>query len=248
MRRFGLIGYPLSHSFSQKYFTEKFQRENLTGCTYENFPIASVEELRDVLQSHPDLEGLNVTIPYKEKVIPMLSWQHEVVQATGACNCIKIVNNKLCGYNTDVVGFEQSLAKQLQAVHRKALVLGTGGAAKAVQYVLQKRGIEYLTVSRQPQGGNQIDYAAVRNVLPEYLLVINTTPLGMYPAVEACPPLPYEQITPQHFLFDLIYNPPLTQFLQQGKNRGALIENGADMLVIQAEESWKIWNTPSVIG
>jgi len=243
MRRFGLIGYPLSHSFSQKYFTEKFQRENLTGCIYENFPVVSVEELREVLQAHPDLEGLNVTIPHKEKVIPLLAWQHEVVQATGACNCIKIINGKLYGYNTDVTGFEQSLVQQLLPIHRKALVLGTGGAAKAVQYVLQKRGIEYLAVSRHPKDANQIDYAAVRAILPEYLLVINTTPLGMFPVTDACPPLPYELITPQHFLFDLIYNPPVTQFLQQGKDRGALIQNGADMLVIQAEESWKIWNS-----
>src|SRR5688572_1158212 len=156
MRRFGLIGYPLSHSFSQKYFTEKFQREHVSGAVYENFPLATIDELPAVLEKYPDLEGINVTIPYKQDVIPFLWQQNEVVKATGACNCIKIVKGKLEGYNTDVAGFEISLEKMLESYHKKALVLGTGGAAKAVHYVLQKKGIEYMEVSRNPLGRRQI--------------------------------------------------------------------------------------------
>jgi Shikimate 5-dehydrogenase len=242
MRRFGLIGYPLSHSFSQKFFTEKFQREHITGCVYENFPIADISELPGILQQYPVLEGLNVTIPYKERVIPFLHHQDEVVQAIGACNCIRIKEGKLFGFNTDVAGFEVSLDKLLQPYHKKALVLGTGGAAKAVHYVLKKRGIEFIEVSRNPQGRNQISYADVDAVMHDHLLIVNTTPLGMYPNVEEFPPIAYDMLTPRHYLFDLIYNPPATAFLKKGEEKGALVKNGGEMLVIQAEESWKIWN------
>jgi shikimate dehydrogenase len=243
MRRFGLIGYPLSHSFSQKYFTEKFQREHITGAVYENYPIATIEELTGVLEKYPDLEGINVTIPYKEKVIPFLSQQTEVVQATGACNCIKISNGKLEGHNTDVAGFEVSLNKFLESYHKKALVLGTGGAAKAVHYVLKKRGIEFIEVSRNPQGRQQISYNDVDDVMHDHLLVVNTTPLGMYPNVDEFPPIAYDMLTPRHYLFDLTYNPTVTAFLKKGQEKGAIVKNGAEMLVIQAEESWKIWNS-----
>jgi len=242
MRRFGLIGYPLSHSFSQKYFTEKFQRENIAGCIYENYPLAGISELSTIIEKHPDLAGLNVTIPYKEKVLPFLSVQHEIVQEIGACNCIRINDGRLEGFNTDVAGFEISLEKLLQPFHKKALVLGTGGAAKAVRYVLKMRGIEYLEVSRDPQGKRQIAYAESDAVLHDHLLVINTTPLGMYPNVDDYPPLPFEMMTPRHFLYDLIYNPPATAFLKKGEERGAVVKNGSEMLVIQAEESWRIWN------
>lgn len=242
MRRFGLIGFPLSHSFSQKYFTEKFQRENITACIYENYPLADISKLRNILQDHPDLAGLNVTIPYKEKVIPFLSSQNEVVSAIGACNCIKISNGELHGFNTDVAGFEISLEKLLQPFHKKALVLGTGGAAKAAHYVLKKRGIEFLEVSRNPKGAGQIAYEATANVLHDHLLVVNTTPLGMYPAVDDYPPIAFELLTPRHYLFDLTYNPPLTAFLKKGQEKGASVLNGGEMLLIQAEESWKIWN------
>lgn len=243
MRRYGLIGYPLSHSFSQKYFTEKFQREHIAGCQYENFPIADIGEFPALIQQHPDLCGLNVTIPYKEKVIPFLSAQSEVVQAIGACNCIRIENGLLTGHNTDVVGFEKSLLPKLQPHHKKALVLGTGGAAKAVHYVLKKLGIEFIEVSRTPSGSKKISYEQVTEaVIKEHQLIINTSPLGMYPKVDECPPLPYHALTSQHYLFDLVYNPAKTLFLQKGEERGAAIENGADMLIIQAEESWNIWN------
>ena len=245
MRRFGLIGYPLSHSFSQQYFTEKFLREGITGCVYENYPISQVEELSMILREYTDLEGLNVTIPYKEKVIPFLSKQNEVVKTIGACNCIRIHNGELSGYNTDVTGFEQSLLPFLAPHHRKALVLGTGGAAKAVHYVLNKLGIQFLEVSRNAGGIKKISYQQVTPLLlKEHLLVINTTPLGMYPETGVCPALPYEALTPQHYLFDLVYNPAETLFLHKGKQQGAVIKNGSDMLAIQAEESWKIWNYP----
>lgn len=242
MKRYGLIGYPLSHSFSQKYFTEKFQREQITGCVYENFPLEDISAFEPLIQRHPDLCGLNVTIPYKEKVIPFLSEQSEVVRAIGACNCIKIENGKLTGYNTDVTGFEDSLRPHLQAHHKKALVLGTGGAAKAVHWVLKKLGIEFLEVSRTP-AYKQVSYQQVDEALiNEHLLIVNTSPVGMYPKTDECPPLPYHALTPKHYLFDLIYNPAKTLFLQKGEAQGAMTENGKDMLVIQAEESWRIWN------
>lgn len=243
MRRFGLIGYPLSHSFSQKFFTDKFREEGIADCIYENFPLENIDALRPVLDHQAGLAGLNVTIPYKEKVIPYLHHQNDVVKEIGACNCIKIVNGELYGYNTDVLGFEQSLRPLLETHHNKALVLGTGGAAKAIHFVLNKLGIHFLEVSRQPFSGRQISYEQVTpEVLENHTLLINTTPLGMYPKVEECPPLPYTSLTPRHYLFDLVYNPAKTLFLQQGEAQGAVIKNGSDMLVIQAEESWKIWN------
>jgi shikimate dehydrogenase len=249
MRRFGLIGYPLSHSFSRNYFTEKFQRQQITGCVYENYPLQDIAELTAILQQHADLAGLNVTIPYKEKVIPFLHDQTPVVKAIGACNCIRIEGGVLTGHNTDVTGFENSLQEQLRSHHRKALVLGTGGAAKAVYYVLDKLGIQFLKVSRTAAGagsaddGRTVSYGQVSaDVLRDHQLIINTTPLGMYPKTDECPPLPYDALTPQHYLFDLVYNPAKTLFLQQGEAHGAVIKNGSDMLVIQAEESWRIWN------
>lgn len=240
MKRYGLIGYPLSHSFSQRYFTEKFLKEQISGSVYENYPISTIDEFPSLIQQHPDLCGLNVTIPYKEKVIPFLTHQSEVVRAIGACNCIKIREGVLTGYNTDVTGFELSMQPHLQPHHTKALVLGTGGAAKAVHYVLHKLGIEFLEVSRTPSSPRQIAYSEVN--VQDYLLIINTSPVGMYPKVDECPPLPYHLLTPRHYLYDLVYNPAKTLFLQKGEERGATIENGKDMLVIQAEESWRIWN------
>ena len=244
MRRFGLIGYPLSHSFSQKFFTDKFREEGIADCIYENFPLENIDALRSVLENHADLVGINVTIPYKEKVIPYLHHQNDVVKQIGACNCIKIVNGELYGYNTDVTGFEQSLRPLLETHHNKALVLGTGGAAKTIHFVLDKLGIHFLEVSRQPFSGRQISYEQITaDVLESHTLIINTTPLGMYPKVEECPPIPYHLLTSRHYLFDLVYNPAKTLFLQQGEAEGAVIKNGSDMLVIQAEESWKIWNS-----
>ncbi|MDF2191716.1 shikimate dehydrogenase [Paraflavitalea sp. CAU 1676] len=244
MKQFGLIGYPLSHSFSQKFFTDKFREEHITGCVYDNFPLDNIDALRGVLEKYPNLAGLNVTIPYKEKVIPYLHHQSDVVKRIGACNCIKFVNGELHGYNTDVTGFEESLRPLLQSHHQKALVLGTGGAAKAIHFVLEKLGIIFLEVSRNPFTGRQISYEQLTpELLEQHTLIINTTPVGMYPHVEECPQLPYTALTKRHYLFDLVYNPAKTMFLQKGEEQGAVIKNGADMLVIQAEESWRIWNS-----
>jgi len=245
MRLFGLIGYPLTHSFSKDYFAEKFKKEAFDDCRYENFQLANITELSKVIQDHPDLQGLNVTIPYKESVLPFLNEKNKLVSEAGACNCIKIVNKKLIGYNTDIIGFENSLLDKLQPQHKKALILGTGGAAKAVEFVLKRNRIAYTYVSRRASQ-NSITYDELTaTVVEQNKLIINTTPVGMYPKGDEILPLPYEAITPEHFLFDLIYNPPKTLFLKKGEERGAAIQNGYDMLVCQAEESWHIWNHPS---
>jgi shikimate dehydrogenase len=243
MRKFGLIGYPLSHSFSQKYFSEKFQKEGISDAEYENFPLPDLHSLAPLLASSPSLEGLNVTIPYKQEVLSYLDFSDEIVEQTGACNCIRIRKGKLYGFNTDVTGFEQSLQKKLQAWHEKALVLGTGGASKAVQYVLKKRGIDYSLVSRRPgQAGKTFTYDQLeRELVRSCTLLINTTPLGMFPLLDAFPPIPYDAIGKDHLLFDLIYNPQKTLFLKKGEEQGAVIQNGLEMLTVQAEESWRIW-------
>ena len=244
MRRFALIGLPLGHSFSQRYFTAKFTTEGISDCIYDLFPLEDISQLPSLLDMHPDLEGLNVTIPYKEKVIPFLDDMSEVVRDCGACNCIRRTPTGLFGHNTDVVGFEQSLQAGLQPSHRQALILGTGGASKAVAYVLQKKGIAYRYVSRRPsQNSSILTYQDLDDtILSSHTLLINTTPLGTFPAIEEAPPIPYDLLTAAHYLFDLVYNPPVTKFLQEGLLRGATTHNGSDMLVIQAEESWRIWN------
>jgi len=242
MRRFGLIGFPLTHSFSKKYFTQKFTEKGIDAI-YETYPIKDIAELGMLIKNNTELEGINVTIPHKQSVIPFLHSMSDVVNEIRACNCIRIRNNKLEGFNTDVTGFDISPSTNLQPSHNKALVLGTGGAAKAVCYVLGQKGIPWLQVSRNPTG-NMVGYSDITaTVIRETRLIINTTPLGMFPDTDHCPELPYDAITDQHYLFDLVYNPSLTLFLQKGQQQGAVIENGYKMLVIQAEESWKIWNS-----
>jgi shikimate dehydrogenase len=242
MRLFALIGNPLTHSFSKKYFTEKFERESLMDCRYELFPISSIEALPELLRANPDLCGLNVTIPYKEQVLSYLKEENELVRAIRACNCIDLQNGRIKGYNTDVLGFEQSLAQLWQPHHKKALILGTGGVSKAVQYILQKLGLSFRYVSRKP-GVHNFSYEQLTpQVMQEYTLIVNTTPLGTYPNVTEAPQIPYEFLTPGHYLFDMVYNPERTLFLQKGEERGAVVKNGYDMLKIQADESWKIWN------
>ncbi len=237
-----MIGYPLTHSFSKKYFTEKFQRENIPNCRYENFPIASIEEFPSLIQSQSLLVGLNVTIPYKEEVIHFLDDLDGTAKEIGAVNTIMKVNGKLIGYNTDVYGFMHSIKNLLQPAHSSALILGTGGSSKAVAFGLEKMGIEYDFVSRNPDE-KELRYEELdESVLHHYKVVINTTPLGMFPEVDVCPPIPYEYLTPSHLLFDLIYNPEETLFLKKGKERRAKIKNGLEMLQLQAEKSWKIWN------
>lgn len=243
MRTLGLIGYPLSHSFSKKYFTEKFDREGIKGFNYSLFPIETIDGLKPLLDATPDLAGLNVTIPYKEQVIPFLDESSAVVAAIGACNCIRIVDGRLIGYNTDVIGFAKTLEPKLAPHHQYALVLGTGGAAKAVHHVLRQKGIGFLEVSRTPKDGGVTYESLDQSIMEKHTLIINTTPLGMYPKTEEAPPIPYNMIGPSHYLYDLVYNPAKTKFLAIGEEKGATIENGADMLVIQAEASWDIWTS-----
>jgi shikimate dehydrogenase len=243
MRQFGLIGYPLSHSFSKKYFTEKFSEEGINNCNYELYPIASINEFPLLLKDVAGLEGINVTIPYKEEVLPYLHHQSAAVKEIGACNCIKIKDGELTGYNTDVLGFRQSIEPFLQPHHQQALVLGTGGAAKAVVWVLKQLDIGYRYVSRK-KSDNILRYEDLdETIMQQYQIVINTTPLGMQPNVHDKPSLPYQYLTNHHLCYDLVYNPAKTAFLQLAEEQGAAIKNGGDMLVIQAEESWKIWNS-----
>ena len=242
MKKFGLIGYPLSHSFSQKYFSEKFKKENISDSVYENFSIPSIEELNKILENNSDLVGLNVTIPYKQSVINYLD-KATTKLPIDACNCIRIRNKKLTGFNTDIIGFERSLITNLKPYHKNALILGNGGATKAVKYVLKKLGVYFSIVSRKANDESFLSYEDLsKEIIDQNLLIINTTPLGMYPNVDDYPKIPYEFLTDKHYLFDLIYNPAETLFLKKGKERGAIIKNGHEMLIIQAEESWKIWN------
>lgn len=242
MQLYGLVGYPLGHSFSKKYFTDKFEREGLHDVVYENFETTDLAALKIKLQKEPHLKGLNVTIPYKSGIISYLDSYDATVAKLKACNCIKIKNDKWIGFNTDVIGFENSFLKKWQPHQRHALILGTGGSSKAVEFVLQKLEISYLLVSRQKIAPAIIPYNKVDAYIEKHTIIINTTPLGMYPNVEEYPQINYNLITGDHYLFDLIYNPVKTAFLKKGEARGARIENGYEMLVGQAEESWRIWN------
>ena len=245
MRIFGLIGYPLSHSFSKSYFERKFEKEGLDDCRFENFSISSISDLiNQVIPGNPGLEGVAVTIPYKQAVLPLLHSVAGIPEGLRACNCIKIRDGKLFGFNTDYIGFQESFKTGLRPHHKQALVLGNGGATASVTFVLERMGIAYKIVSRQLHNGSDYIYEEItEDIIKQYPLVINTTPLGMYPNTDTCPPLLYNAISSQHYLYDLVYNPELTLFLQKGKEKGAAVKNGADMLVIQAEENWRIWNS-----
>lgn len=244
MRLFGLIGYPLSHSFSEKYFTEKFEKEGLANYRYKLFPLDTIDQLPALLQDNPDLEGLNVTIPYKKQVLAYLDSSEHIPEALNACNCIRISQGKLSGYNTDWIGFEQSLTPLLQPHHTKALILGNGGATAAVSFALKKLGIAFNIVSRSMHAGSTLTYDELdETIIKGNTLIINTTPLGMYPHTDNCPAIPYQYITSAHLLYDLLYNPAKTLFLQKGEERGAKTKNGEEMLVLQAEGSWNIWNS-----
>ena len=243
MKLFGLIGYPLGHSFSKQYFTEKFEREGITDCAFEAFPIASIDEFSALLKNNPALKGLSVTIPYKEQVLQFVDELSAEVKVIGAANSIKIDDGKLTAYNTDIVGFEKSFVKLLQPHHTKALVLGTGGASKAVQYVLRNLSVDFLIVSRNKQADNQITYDEIDEaIMKEYSVIINCSPVGMHPNDNIAPSIPYQFISANHYLYDLVYKPAETLFLKNGKERGAAVQNGYEMLLIQAEESWRIWN------
>ncbi|GAA4451039.1 shikimate dehydrogenase [Rurimicrobium arvi] len=239
--QFGIIGKPLSHSFSPAYFNRRF-REAGSDLHYEAFPLEHIGQLPELLRQHPGLRGLNVTLPYKTAVIPFLDYISESAKEIGAVNCIRIQDGTRYGYNTDVYGFRESLRPLLHKdITYKALVLGTGGSSKAVTAALRQLNIGYTPVSSSE--GKGCAYAALTPpVLEEHLLIINTTPLGMWPDTGAAPPIPYEALGPDHLLFDLIYNPEETLFLQKGKQQGASVKNGLEMLLLQAERSWELWN------
>jgi len=242
-KKFGLIGKDISYSFSKKYFTEKFTQDVFNDYVYENFDIPTIEEFPNILKKNPDLKGLNVTIPYKEAIIPYLDTLSEKAFKIGAVNVIRVTKKRnLKGYNSDWYGFKKSLKPLLQPHHKKALILGTGGAAKAVAFALEQIGIFYTYVSREASE-NAIDYNRVNiTTFDNYQIIINCTPVGTSPNTKDFPPIPYEFFTDKHIAIDLIYNPEETQFLKKAKKKGAVTKNGHEMLVFQAEKAWKIWN------
>jgi shikimate dehydrogenase len=261
MKQYGLIGFPLSHSFSKKYFTQKFEDENITDCVYDLYPLEHIKDLQDLLDANPHLCGLNVTVPHKKNVLKYLDWIEHDARNAGAVNCIRITKEspvlaafsgevgveghdfRLEGFNTDLYGFEMSLKPLLKEQHTEALVLGDGGAAQAVKCVLENLDISYRVVTRSPHKDNLLFKDLKPHHIAAHKLIINTTPLGTAPDVEAFPPIPYHAITDEHLLYDLIYNPPETMFLRKGAERGATPKNGYEMLILQAEKSWEIWNS-----
>ncbi len=243
MRKFGLIGKKLGHSFSKIYFTEKFEKEGVQDAVYDLYELEQIEQLPELLVKEPQLVGLNVTVPYKEQVIPFLTELDAAAAEIGAVNTIKVEGGKTKGYNTDYIGFKTTLQSFYPEPEKgQALVLGTGGAAKAVCAALKALAISYTSVSRKATTGGITYNGITPDLLQQYNLIINTTPLGMYPEVETLPPLPYASLTPQHYLYDLVYNPEQTAFLRKGEEAGAKTINGLAMLYGQAEAAWAIWN------
>lgn len=243
-RLFGLIGFPLSHSFSKKYFGEKFSRLGIADAFYELFPIPSIQDLPELIRAHDNLLGLNVTIPYKEQVLPFLDELDTAAAEIGAVNTIKIDQGKLIGYNTDVDGFAFALEKAIQTERLhidRALVLGTGGAAKAVAYQLRKMDIAPSMVSRNPAKGQFAYQALTKEIIEQHQLIVNTTPLGMSPKINRAPDIPYAALNKQHLAYDLVYNPAETLFMKNAKRHGAKTINGQLMLEQQAEKAWQLW-------
>lgn len=247
MEKYGLIGYPLGHSFSATYFTEKFNRENI-DARYDNYEMQTIDDLLPLLHNEPELRGLNVTIPHKQAVIPLLDDISDTARAIGAVNVIRIRRNgnsiHLKGYNSDVIGFCQSIRPLLHPeLHRHALVLGTGGASKAVVYGLQQMGLSAICVSRTPADG-RLTYADINaEIMETHKVIVNCTPAGMYPQTETCPSIPYNLLTSSHLLYDLVYNPLETKFMHLGAKQGATVKNGLEMLHLQAEAGWNFWHT-----
>ncbi len=246
MQKYGLIGYPLKHSFSIGYFNEKFKAENI-DAEYVNFEIPTINDFMQVIEENPNLCGLNVTIPYKEQVIPFLDELDKDTAKIGAVNVIKIVRLpkgkvKLVGYNSDIIGFTQSIEPLLQSHHKKALILGTGGASKAVYHGLNNLGIESTFVSRTKKNNKFLTYEELTpEVMASHTVIVNTTPVGMFPKVDFCPNIPYEQLTSDHLLYHLLYNPNETLFMKKGQAQGAITKNGLEMLLLQAFAAWEIW-------
>ncbi len=248
MRKYGLIGYPLGHSFSKKYFTEKFVREGLGDAVYETYPLENLELFPELIENTDGLKGLNVTIPYKTSILKFLSETDNDASAAGAVNVIKIYTaedrKKLKGFNTDIYGFRESLLPLIGSKSCSALILGTGGSSLAVRYVLEMLEINYISVSRISSENNITYNELTADHIRENKLIINTTPLGMFPDIDSCPDIEYDALTDKHILFDLVYNPEMTKFLQRGKDRGCKVKSGLEMLYLQAERSWMIWNDP----
>lgn len=243
MRQFGLIGYPLTHSFSPAYFAKKFEKENIADARYDAFELAEVSDFPKLLHNYPSLAGLNVTIPYKESIIPYLDEIEPVAAEIGSVNTILFQNGRTVGHNTDLLGISESLKPHLEWYMMNALILGAGGSAKTLAYFLKKIGIQPIHVTRHPQHEDHLAYARLTpEIVLKHKLIINCSPVGMYPHVDEKPDIPYEGLTDMHVLFDLVYNPPMTQFLTEGQDRDATVLNGEKMLRVQAEASWKLWN------
>ncbi len=242
METYGLIGKNISYSFSETYFSRKFKKENILNSVYKTFDINEINDLTSLLEDK-NLSGLNVTIPYKESVIQYLDELSPEAKEIGSVNVIKFKEGKLIGYNSDIYGFEKSFKKKLKLIHKKALILGTGGASKAIQYVLTRNNISYKIVSRNNNKG-VISYANLdKEIISEYLIIINCTPLGTFPNTDQKPNIPYKYITNNHYLYDLVYNPPITNFIKEGLNKKSITENGLKMLEQQAEKAWEIWQS-----
>lgn len=245
MDKYGLIGYPLGHSFSISYFNEKFANEQI-DAVYENFEIPSIDQLQEIIDTNPELQGLNVTIPYKEKVLNYLDNISPEARSIGAVNVIKVEHKGndtiLTGYNSDVIGFTKSIEPMLQSYHKKALILGTGGASKAINFGLRSLGLETVFVSRYERDETITYNDITPDVVREYNVIVNCTPLGMYPKTTQCPKLPYEAMDRHTILYDLIYNPDETLFMRKGLEHGATVKNGLEMLLLQAFASWDFWN------
>lgn len=247
MQKYGLIGYPLGHSFSKNYFNQKFESEKI-DAQYINFPIPTIKEFKKVLKENPDLRGLNVTLPYKTQVIPLLDELTDNAKQIGAVNVIKFAKGlfgktKLIGHNTDIIGFKQSIEPLLTHEHKKALILGTGGASKAVFHGLKQLDIEATFVSRTAAEGFLTYQDLTPEVMNNYKVIVNTTPVGMFPNANVCPDIPYQYVTSSYLLYDLLYNPDETLFMKKGKEKGATVKNGLEMLLLQAFAGWQIWNS-----
>lgn len=246
MDKYGIIGYPLGHSYSRGFFTDKFQKEGI-DAQYLNFPIPSADQLREVVVENPELRGLNVTLPYKQAVIPMLDELSDEAREIGAVNVIRVRRKNgipfLKGFNSDIIGFMNSIRPLLKPNHRKALILGTGGASRAVRVGLERLGIDWTYVSRTPAKGRYTYEELTPEILQNYQVVVNCSPVGMYPNKDACPAIPYEALTPGHLLFDVVYNPEETLFMKRGAEQGAVVKNGLEMLYLQAVASWEFWNS-----
>ena len=241
MDKYGIIGFPLGHSFSRGFFTEKFAREGI-DAQYLNFEIPDARMLLDVLRDNPELRGLNVTLPHKQAVIPLLDELSDEAREIGAVNVIRVRDGKLKGFNSDITGFTESIKPLLKPHHKKALVLGTGGASKAIRVGLKRMGIEWKYVSRTPREGMMTYEDITAETLQEYSVIVNCSPVGMFPKVDEAPAIPYEYLTPKHLLFDCVYNPEDTLFMQKGREQGATVKNGREMLHLQAIASWRFWN------